>query len=102
MIDDPRATCFKLVQGFVQSLDRINYYNVIRRLAIYLLQTVEGFKRATVDFDGSESRRDGFDYSTVRMSAALFDRILAEAYVTWLTNPDESSERYVGLLDSSR
>lgn len=73
-LDDSTKTHFMLVRDFVKSRDSVNYYKVIRRLATYLLQIVEGFKRASVvDCNGSELHRDGFDYSTLHMSAAAFD-----------------------------
>lgn len=44
-IDDPTETRFMHVRDLVKSRDSINYYKVVRRLTIYLLQNVECFKR---------------------------------------------------------
>lgn len=70
---DVRTTRFVLARDFLSDVDRVNYYKLLRRLAVYLLQTVEGFKR---------SETSGSLYT----SAATFDDILSDAYATWLSN----------------
>lgn len=79
-----RTTRFVLARDFSIDVDRVNYYKLLRRLAVYLLQTVEGFKRSEAS-------------GTLYTSAATFDDILSEAYATWLSN-DAFGDDYSALL----
>ncbi|XP_025162534.1 uncharacterized protein LOC112590401 [Harpegnathos saltator] len=74
-VEDPNAIKFCLVRDFRSDRDRLNYYKIVRRLAVYFVQSVEGFKRGSID-DPLTKRT----YTT----AVEFDRTLQRAYATWL------------------
>lgn len=86
---DPGATVFKIARDFARN-DRINYYKLIRRIAVYLLQLVEGFKR-------SEATND----RTYYMNASNFDTVLKNSYCKWLTLEGNYGDEYEELLDEN-
>jgi len=66
------SSVYKLLRDFNHSTDRLNYYKFIRRLAIYFLQLVEGFKR--------QENLSSNNY----INASQFDNILKQSFDIWI------------------
>lgn len=85
---DCTATLFRLSRDFDPKSESINYYKIVRRLAIYLLQVIEGFKRNDTTIE-----------SRLRIGPQQFDETLRRAYVVWLADTERMTRRlYSGFF----